>query len=144
MLLKRRRRTSGSALAEGVMGILMVTCALIAGCVCLADLGMLLYYKTKVAFIADQIAYQESLLPAGFDIQSQAESDADILFRGMHLKITNETVATSVDNGTIKVVVAGDCPLIQGVPDYLPLKIHVSDTSVALGSRPPLMAPSQM
>jgi hypothetical protein len=133
-MTKRVRCTKGAVLVEGVVSIcLMITATMIAVSF-LVSSGMMVYYKQKIGFVADQVAHQVGLMPTMDDMTVQ-EMTRDMLVKigisTADLTVTRKA-STVYGRPAVEITIRnGKLPLFSNV-DFLPMSIEMQDKSVAL------------
>src|SRR6185369_3630926 len=97
------RSQRGSGLAEGVIGLCMVITGTAIATVLLTDVGMSLYYKQKLGFVANQTAVFAVCLPPGNDdkitdfaktlLTKLSKNKAECKVKHEIIKMDNKTVS---------------------------------------------------
>lgn len=131
---RKSRRKNGAVLVEGVVSLCMMIAATMVAVSFLVSSGMMVYYKQKIGFVADQVAHQVGLMPT-MDQMTMTE-----LTRDMLNKIGISTVDLSVTRKdsqcygrpAVEITIRnGKLPLFSHV-DFLPMSIEMEDKGVAL------------
>ncbi len=131
---KRFRKTNGAVLVEGVVSLCLMIAATMVAVSFLVSSGMMVYYKQKLGFVADQVAHQVGLMP-NMDDMTMQEITRDML---AHIEISTADLKVTRKDTTIYgrpavevTVYNGKLPLFSNV-DFLPMSIAMQDKGVAL------------
>jgi hypothetical protein len=133
-MTNRFRCNKGAVLVEGVVSLCMMIAATLVAVSFLVSSGMMVYYKQKVGFIADQVAHQVGLMPTMDDMTMQ-EMTRDMLVKigisTADLSVTRKD-STVYGRPAVEITIRnGRLPLFSQV-DFLPMTIAMQDTGVAL------------
>lgn len=149
MFAKRRRKRNqrGASLVESVVGLLIVVVGTVLGALMLLNVGRVTYYKQKISFVAQQLAYYAAILPAPQDdpsVQPLLQTMAQQMVDRMGLNASQVTVtagaapiALDPQAGVgVKVDLAVQFPtlLSAGFNSTIPLNITLSDSAVSAQS----------
>ena len=134
MIYRKMRNDKGQALVEGATALVLIIMGTVLASLFLLNVGLGVFYKEKLGFIADQSAKYASALPAA-QADKGAKDIAAQLISEMKLPIKNTQV--TVDNSdakTIQVSISGQCAMFNNSLGVLPLQISLSDTASAVKS----------
>lgn len=148
MIAKRLRRDqSGASLVETVVGLLIIVIGTVFGALLLLNVGRVTYYKQKISFVAQQLAYYAAILPAPQDdptVQPLLQTMGQQMIDRMGLNASTVTVnagpapiAIDPDAGAgVKVDLTVSFPtlLSAGFNATIPLNVTLSDSAVTAQS----------
>lgn len=148
MIAKRSRRNqSGASLVEAVVGLLIIVVGTVFGALLLLNVGRVTYYKQKIGFVVQQLAYYAAILPAPQDdpsVQPLLQTMAQQMIDRMGLNASSVTVSagapsTPIDPQAgvgvkIDLTVAFPTLLSAGFNSTIPLTVTLSDSAVAAQS----------
>ncbi|MFN8554999.1 MAG: hypothetical protein U0103_26310 [Candidatus Obscuribacterales bacterium] len=148
MIAKRQRRhQSGASLVETVVGLLIIVIGTVFGALLLLNVGRVTYYKQKISFVAQQLAYYAAILPAPQDdpsVQPLLQTMGQQMIDRMGLNASSVTVnagpapiAIDPDAGVgVKVDLTVSFPtlLSAGFNATIPLNVTLSDSAVTAQS----------
>ncbi|MBS2001346.1 MAG: hypothetical protein JST44_07550 [Cyanobacteria bacterium SZAS LIN-5] len=148
MIAKRQRRhQSGASLVETVVGLLIIVIGTVFGALLLLNVGRVTYYKQKISFVAQQLAYYAAILPAPQDdptVQPLLQTMGQQMIDRMGLNASTVTVnagpapiAIDPDAGVgVKVDLTVSFPtlLSAGFNATIPLNVTLSDSAVTAQS----------
>lgn len=130
----RQHSRKGAALVEGVIALCLIIGGTVIAISFLTSYGMILYYKEKIAFVANQIASECAQAPNISD--ETMNGFAKELFEQMSMPATDLEVKrdllTVLGRPAVKITIANKkMPLFHRL-DILPMSTTVSDEAVAI------------
>ncbi len=148
MSAKRRLKRSqrGASLVEAVVGLLIVVVGTVMGALLLLNVGRVTYYKQKISFVAQQLAYYAAILPAPQDdpsVQPLLQTMAQQMIDRMGLNASSVTVNADAapipldpQAGVgVKVDLTVAFPTLLSVGfNTIPLSVTLSDSAVTAQS----------
>jgi Flp pilus assembly protein TadG len=89
------KRSKGSALVQGVVGLWLLVIGTLLGLLLLVNVGGATYGREKLGFVADQAAGYATTLPAAANRQQAVTDLVKLLLAKMGFSTTNTTVTVS-------------------------------------------------
>jgi len=130
--LNRRR---GAALVEGVVALAMIIMGTVGAVLLLVNVGMSMYYKQKLGFIASEAAMYGAVLAGNDDIEVRGAEIARALLKAMGFNPARCDVKVAeieVDGKPgIQVTIITDLKMF-GKGDILPISMNIQDSAVAI------------
>lgn len=129
------RPETGGTLVEGVIGLVLIVAAGIGMALFLANIGLSVYYKEKLGFVANQTAAYAASID-GEGVQEKAKQYAEALLRGTGMNpwdLKCDVSSVSLPDGQVgtQVKLTNTFSLIQSGVTYLPGIVRLSDQAVA-------------
>lgn len=140
--LNSSRSDRGAALVEGVLSICLVTAATVIALSFLTSYGMVLFYKGKIAFVANQIAAECAQEPnledaTIVDFTKEILQSMDLPVSKLEVKKENLTI---FGRAAIKITITNqNMPLFHKL-DFLPMNTLVTDSATAILAPSPAYA----
>jgi len=135
------RLPHGAALVEGVVALMLVIGTTVGACLLLTNIGMSIYYKEKLSFVANQCALYARYIPGSEDAEVRTSELAKSLLKSMGVKPSRcdcKVKDTTVEGvpGISVTLNAFDLHLF-GNGELLPGTVSLQDTAVVLKGAAP-------
>lgn len=144
---RTKRNSRGASLVESVVGLLIVVIGTVVGALLLLNVGRVTYYKQKISFVAQQLAYYAAILPASDDdpsVQPLLQTMGQQMIERMGLNASNVSVTSGPVTAPldpqagvgVKVNVSVQFPtlLSAGFESTIPLTVTLADSAVSAQS----------
>jgi len=139
----RGRDQHGAALAEGVVSLWLIISIAVASICLLVNSGMSMFYKQKIAYVAQQTATYTAQMKMNEDKKTKGEEVAKKLLAAMGFQTMNAEIdikeETIEDAPCISVsITLKNLPLFQGSePGMMPFSVTLGDKAVAIRQQSP-------